>query len=49
MIDLKGLTWTDGWRSCVKRITEAVEIGLSYEEAVKIAKSSIDKHDKETS
>ena len=48
MIDLKGLTWTDGWRDCVERITQAVEMGLSYEEAVNITRSIIEKHDEGT-
>lgn len=41
MIDLKGLTYTDGWQDCVERIKKAVHLGLSYEDAVKIADDAV--------
>ena len=47
MIDLKGLTYTDGWRDCVEKIKEAVALGLSYQDAVDTADIAIKKLDEE--
>lgn len=32
-----------GWRECVENIESAVRMGLSYEQAVKAARTAVDK------